>query len=190
MGAGLYRREDAGDFQSARFTILFPVRRAVGPLLAASLLVFGALPAIAAAPSGGVTVAVGRSHTQGSTGTTCTSAVDQNYRRTSSCDDVAYPLAMHGSVTLRPRRRLRMVFTRRVATVAIILRLKRAAGSRSVYSARAGRDSRNPHRFKALLPAHLPCAALLDILARDPYGTTTDYWTRIHTPACTRRRRR
>jgi hypothetical protein len=78
-----------------------------------------------------------------------------------------------------------MVFAGRVSSVTIVLRLRRAAGSRSVYSARAGRDSRNPHRFKALLPARVPCAALLDILARDPSGGETEYWTRIHTPGCT-----
>jgi hypothetical protein len=128
-------------------------------------------------------VAVGTSHTHGSVGTTCTPSGGPDGRPASTCDDVAYPLPMHGSVTLKPRRRLRMVFQGRVSSVTIVLRLRRVPESRSVYAATAGRDSRNSHRFKALLPAHLPCAALLDILARGAAGET-DYWTRIHTPGC------
>jgi hypothetical protein len=93
---------------------------------------------------------------------------------------------MHGSVTLKARRRLRMVFEGHVTSVVIILRLKRKADSRSVYAANAGMDSRNHHRFKALLPSRIPCAALLDMLARSAAGET-DYWVRIHTPGCVKR---
>lgn len=185
MGRGLYPGCDSRRRQVAGSHILFPVHRLALIAAAALVLLLAALPAAAAVSPGAVTVAVGETHTVATEGTTCTT-----HRPDGSlggqCTDVAYPLPMHGSVTLKPRRRLRLAFAGRPSSVVIILRLRRVPESRSVYAAAAGVDSRNHHRFKALLPRRLPCAALLDILARGPAGET-DYWARIHTPGCVRR---
>ena len=134
-----------------------------------------------------VTVAVGNEHTHASAGTSCTSSTGSDGRPTNQCTDVSYPLPTKGYVTLKPKRRVRMVFQGHVSSVIIVLRAKAVPEGQSVYAATAGRDSRNSHRFKLLLPARLPCARILDILARAP-GGNTDYWTAIRTPGCRRAR--
>src|SRR4051794_36117029 len=126
MGAGLYRRLPAGDSSTSQAgdqrpgptAIMIPVRCRALLVVTASSLLCAALPAFADAPSGGAKVAVGRSHTQASVGTTCTRDPDNPDGRPSrSCTDVAYPLPMHGSVTLKARRRLRILFAGRVSSV-------------------------------------------------------------------------
>jgi hypothetical protein len=163
------------------------VRRRLPPL-AAALLAGLAAPAPAAAPvAPKLVVTAGGSHAVATAGARCKPTPRADGSPAVKCTSDRYPLATHGHVTLRPRRRVLLRFDRRISSIQVRLLHAATTNPSTVYAARPGQDGRDRRRYVLRLPRRIPCAAILDAFVVRTDGSDVDYWVRVRTPGCRRR---